>query len=163
MVAIMVMMSTSSCTKDETVTNQSLLNGLTAGNLVFVINGGTAETINCTFNNYSGETSINAIVESSGIMKNWYIMYGNYSNTIPMSVKSYSTAVGADMITINYMSQSSVSEQYSTDATKGASIIIKITEVSATAIKGEFSGKMLKNESTLTDISGAFWAVKSAG
>ncbi len=134
-----------------------LLEDLAQGKMVVIINNGTPETIvSCTWENYGedmkGEVFVHAYNEGT-TGPNIAIIYGSYTNEDPLSVKSYSTAVEADKI--NFMGGS-----YGNSA-DNATVVVEVVEITATGIKGKFSGKLLTENETLVDVKGAFWAVKS--
>ncbi len=149
-----------SCNEDGTV-DEDLLKSVAEGKMVVVIGSAPQQTLSCTFNKYDGETFINGNSETTTNNFSFSIMYGDYNNPVAFTARTYSTAVEADLINVFGMLHGSATmEQYSVDNTKGAVMTIKVTEVTDNAIKGEFTGKMVKDETGLVDVKGAFWAVK---
>jgi hypothetical protein len=137
-------------------TDVTLLENLAQGKMVVVINDGTEELLECKFFNYganlAGEVMIQGLMESP-TQNDLTIMYGNMSNETPLSKKSYVTTTEADKI--------NVSGSYGY-ADENNAVTIKITEISDTAIKGEFSGKIKKPTGETFSLKGAFWANKGA-
>jgi hypothetical protein len=135
-------------------TNVTLLEDLAQGKMVVVINDGTEELLDCKFYNYganfAGEVMIQGLMESP-TQNDLTIMYGNMSNETPMSKRSYVTTTEADKI--------NVSGSYGYGDENNA-VTIKITEITDTAIKGEFSGKIRKPTGESMTIKGAFWATR---
>jgi hypothetical protein len=128
--------------------------------MLVVIGDGDAEVLDCTFMHYGGQASwdgevfINAMQSAVDTREQTTLslMYGTYSNEIALTTKSYNTSVADDLM--------SVSTTYGSTS-DDAVITITITEISTTAIKGTFIGK-LSTKSGLVDIKGAFWATPEA-
>jgi hypothetical protein len=137
----------------------SLLKDVAVGKMIVVIDDGDEEILDCTFMHYGsegswdGEVFIDAMKSSTDTREQTTLslMYGSYSNDIALTTKVYSSA--AD----DLMSVSTTYGSTSDDAV----ITITITEISATAIKGTFIGK-LSTKSGLVDAKGAFWATPGA-
>jgi hypothetical protein len=79
------------------------------------------------------------------------IMYGSYSNDVALTTRSYSTAVEADKM--------SVFSTYG-NSDEGATVIVEFVEITATTLKGKFSGKLKQENGTIVDVKGAFWCSK---
>lgn len=140
---------------EELAITEELLNDLTKGKMLVIIDGDRDETFNCTFGQFgesgglSGEVFINGTLASS-TDKYLTLMYGSYQNTIALTKRSYSTDKSEDMMTV------STSYGY---LENGAKISVTIVEISDTEIKGTFTGNLSKEEGNVI-IDGAFWALK---
>jgi len=140
---------------EELGITEELLNELTQGKMVVLIDGDQDETFNCTYNHYgegeglTGEVFINGTLAST-TEKYLTLMYGSYENATALTMKMYSTSKPEDMM--------SVSTSYGY-LENGTSITVTIVEITDTAIKGTFSGNLSKEGGNVT-IDGAFWALK---
>ena len=143
----------SSC---EDKIEEGLLKDLAEGKMVIVVNEGSEEILECNFGHFgegtelTGEVFISASLPTS-TEKFFTIMYGSYSNEQALAVKTYSTAVEADMMTIM--------GSYGFSHGEESVVSIEIIEITATAIKGTFKGS-LEGMNGLQNVEGAFWAVK---
>jgi hypothetical protein len=144
----------SSCDDDT-----DLLKGLAEGKMVIKISGNEkfaqSNMEDCKWMNYGdamkGEVFIEAHLNGESTEPFFMIMYGDYSNQVPFTVKSYSTGVTADKM--------HVSGSFG-NADEDAEVVVDIVEITATAIKGTFKGKLKEEAGTIVDVEGAFWAKK---
>lgn len=136
--------------------NEDLLKDLAEGRMVVVINNGESEILQqCTWMNYgenmAGEVFIVGVKDATTTTTMLNIMYGSWTNEVPLAVKTYNTGVEADKIHVHG------SYGY---ADTDAPVVVEITEITATAIKGKFSGKLKLEAGGTVDIKGAFYAKK---
>jgi hypothetical protein len=136
--------------------NEDLLKDLAEGKMIVVINNGESEILQqCTWFNYgdnlAGEVFINGVKDLTTTTPNLNIMYGSWSNAVQLAVKTYNTGVEADKMHVN--------SSYGFSDTD-APVVVEITEITATAIKGKFSGKLKLEAGGTVDIKGAFYAKK---
>jgi hypothetical protein len=139
---------------DEETTD--LLTDLAQGKMVVVINDGEPVTMeDCKWMNYGadmkGEVFVEAHLNGESTEPFISIMYGSWANQDPFLVKTYTTGVEVDKI--NFMSSYG-------NAAENAQVVIEVVEITATGIKGKFSGKVLAEDETLVNVEGAFWALK---
>ena len=139
---------------------EELLKDLTAGKMVVVFDGGEKEVFDCDFvqmgeggsADFTGEVSIYGTKPLTSTDESYVsIMYGSWTNEIPLTAKSYSTSKEEDLISIN--------TSYG-ETGEGANITVVYTTVTKTAIKGTFTGK-LHTQDGVKNISGAFWAAET--
>jgi len=132
--------------------SNDLSKNLTEGKMAMKIGDGAAETLECTYIDYGGEVFITAVTTSGSMVS---IMYGDYSNTTPLSVRTYSTATEADKMYVT------TSYGYADSYTNSEAVVsVKITKVTDTVIEGELSGKILTSEGNLVTIAAAFKATE---
>jgi hypothetical protein len=143
-----------SCEPEEL--NPDLLEGLSPGKMVVVLNDQSQKMMDCVFvNNYAidfkGEVVISGNNQQTGGTDYLSIEYGSILNEVPMIIKTYSSGISSDQI--------SVKSKFGDTADNGI-VDIEITQLSVSGIKGRFEG-VLATGTGSTNIRGAFWALPS--
>ena len=127
----------------------NLLKDVQSGKMVVVVDNGSEEIIDCTFQNFGEWTGEVFITGSSGTAsseKFVNFMYGHYENTVEFTKRTYKS--NEEFFTV----YSSWGEPTDTEI-----VSVTVTERTDTAIKGYFSGKV-DSKSGVKDFKGAFWA-----
>lgn len=142
----------SSCDDDT----GDLLTDLAQGKMVVVINDGEPIIMeDCKWMNFGenmkGEVFVEAHLNGQSTEPFVNIMYGSYSNNVALTTRSYSTAVEADKM--------SVFSTYG-NSDEGATVIVEFVEITATTVKGKFSGKIKPDGGAAVNVKGAFWCSK---
>lgn len=130
-----------------------LVQDVALGKMIVVINDGNEEMLDCSFIHYggnsewTGEVFINASKVASDAETTMNFMYGNYSNDVAFSARTYLSTDELMNVSTTYGSPDD-----------NAVISMTVTELKTTGIKGYFSGKLATKQG-LIDVKGAFWAL----
>jgi len=137
-----------------------LLEDLAQGKMVVIVNDGEKVVLDCTFMQYGEGEGLTGEVFFTGVLmegqehKHFSIMYGSYTNSIPLTAKTYKSDGGEG----NHMYVNC----WAGNSDDGAVMTVKIISVTEAAIKGEFEGEVKNENGVKSNVKGAFWALRQA-